>query len=243
MDLRNVLRDLVNTTSGIDFTCIAVSNEDRGEGQRVYMESYTEDKTLVMRAFTKENVPDFEGRFGLTNLGTLQGLMNLKTFSTEGTTITVNQKAGKVQSLGFASEDASTVFVVQSEKFIPAQPRFTEKDYAVTVTPTAAKVQELKSFSGVFKAISALATPYTEDGNMFFHVGEKNKNNHTGAIQFSKAEGDLKLQYGYAIDRILQTLGRVSNAESASLSVSATGILKVTIDTGLVVYQFFVHGC
>ncbi|AXC39268.1 UNVERIFIED_ORG: hypothetical protein [Escherichia phage CMSTMSU] len=78
MDLRNVLRDLVNTTNGIDFSCIAVSSEDRGDGQRVYMEAYTDDRTLVMRAHTKEDVPEVQGRFGLGNLGLLQGLMSLK---------------------------------------------------------------------------------------------------------------------------------------------------------------------
>lgn len=124
MDLRNVLRDLVNTTNGIDFSCIAVSSEDRGDGQRVYMEAYTDDRTLVMRAHTKEDVPEVQGRFGLGNLGLLQGLMSLKTYSTEGTTITSNLKDGAVKSLAFKAEDASTTFMVQPEKLIPAQPRF-----------------------------------------------------------------------------------------------------------------------
>ena len=243
MDLRNVLRDLVNTTSGIDFSCIAVSSEDRGQGQRVYLEAYTDDKTLVMRAVTKEDVPEVVGRFGLGNLATLQGLMNLKTFSTESTSISVNAKDGVVKSLAFVSDEASTNFVVQSEKFIPAQPRFTEQPYDVQVTPSAAKVQELKSFSGVFKSFSTLVTPYTENDTLYFHVGEKNKSNHSGSLQFAKTDGELKLQYGYSIDRVLQALNRVSNAESATLGMTKTGMLNVTIDTGIAVYQIFVTGC
>lgn len=243
MDLRNVLRDLVNTTSGIDFSCIAVSSEDRGQGQRVYMEAYTDDKTLVLRAVTKEDVPEVVGRFGLGNLGMLQGLMSLKTYGTDSTTITANTKNGVVTGLQFSSDEASTNFVVQSEKFIPPQPRFTEQPYDVLVTPSAAKVQELKSFAGVFKSFSALVTPYTEQDTLHFHVGEKNKNNHSGSLQFSKTDGELKLQYGYSIDRVLQALNRVSNAESATLGLTKTGMLNVTIDTGIAVYQIFVTGC
>lgn len=243
MDLRNVLRDLVTTTSGIDFSCIAMSSEDRGEGQRVYMEAYTDDRTLVLRAYTKEDVPEVQGRFGLGNLGLLQGLMSLKTYSTEGTTIKANVKDGVVKNLAFKSEEASTTFMVQAEKLIPPQPRFTEQPYDVQVTPSAAKVQELKSFSGVFKSFSSLVTPYTEDNTLYFHVGEKNKSNHVGSLAFSKTEGELGLGFGYNIDRVLQALSRVPNAESATIGLTKTGIMNVTIDTGIAIYKIYVTGC
>ncbi|AXC39267.1 UNVERIFIED_ORG: hypothetical protein [Escherichia phage CMSTMSU] len=54
-------------------------------------------------------------------------------------------KDGAVKSLAFKAEDASTTFMVQPEKLIPAQPRFHEQPYDVQVTPSAAKVQELKA--------------------------------------------------------------------------------------------------
>lgn len=243
MDLRNVLRDLVNTTNGMDFSCIAVSSEDRGVGQRVYLEAYTDDKTLIMRATTKEDVPEVTGRFGLGNLGMLQGLMNLKTYNSESAKIAVNAANGVVKSLVFSSDDASTNFIVQSEKFIPAQPRFTPQPYDVQVTPSAAKVGELKSFSGVFKSFSALVTPYTEGDTLYFHVGEKNKSNHSGALAFTKTDGELKLGYGYAIDRLLQALNRVSNAETITLGLTKTGMLNVTVDTGISVFEFYIQGC
>lgn len=243
MDLRNVLRDLVHTTSGIDFPCIAISSEDRGDGQRVYMEAYTEDRNLVMRAKTKENVPEVTGRFGLSNLGLLQGLMSLKTYSTDSTTIGVNAKDGVVKSLAFKSDDASTTFVVQAENLIPPQPRFIPQPFDVEVTPSAAKVSELKSFSGVFKSFSALATPYTEGNTLYFQVGEKNKANHTGSLSFSVVEeGELPPGFGFNIDRVLQALSRVPNANSAKLGITKTGMLTVTVDTGIAIYEMFVTG-
>lgn len=243
MDLRNVLRDLVHTTSGIDLDCIAISSEDRGQGKRVYMESYTKDRTLIIRAHTKEDVPELTGRFGLGNLGLLQGLLQLKTYNTEGTKISINTKNNAIQSLSITSEEASSVFVVQAEKMIPPQPKFAEREYDVQVTPSAAKVQELKSFSGLYKSFSAVLTPYTEDGSLFFNAGGINKSNHVGSLMFAKTEGTLKQGYGYNIDRVLQAMNRVPNAESATLSISGTGILSVTIDTGIAVYSIFVTGC
>lgn len=243
MELRDVLRDLVTTTSGIDFDCIAISSEDRGEGQRIYMEAYTNDKTLVMRAVSREDVPEVVGRFGIGNLGMLQGLLNLSTYKSESTKITVNAKDGIVKSLNFSSDEANTNYLVVAEKFIPPQPKFTEQPFDVQVTPSAAKVNELKSFSGVFKSFTTLITPYTQDDTLYFYVGEKNKNNHTGSLQFSKTEGELKQSFGYPIDRVLQAMNRVSSAETKSLSLTKTGMLNVTVDTGVATYSIYVSGC
>lgn len=242
MELRDALRDLANTISGIDFDCIAVSREDRGEGFRVYMEAYTSDKALVMRAVTKGDIPEITGRFGLGNLGMLQGLLNLKTYSTDCTKIGVNDNNGTVKSLTFQSDEAQTNFLVLAERYIPPQPRFTDQPYDVSVVPSAAKVNELKSFSGVFKALTAAVTPYTEDNSLHFYVGEKNKNNHTGSLQFSKTEGELAQGYSYPIERVLQALNRVSSAESKTMGITKTGMLNVTIDTGIAIYSMYVSG-
>lgn len=244
MDLRNVLRDLVSTVSGIEFyKCISVSSEDRGQGQRLYLEGYTEDKMLVMRAHTKEEVPEVTGKFGLANMALLQGLMGLKTYGTESTKIIANAKDGVIKSLTFSSDEAATNFILQSERLIPNQPKFTEQPYDVQVTPSAAKIQELKSFTGVFKSFSTLVTPYTDEDTLYFNVGEKNTNNHSGSLMFSKTEGELKQSYGYNVDRVLQALNRVPNANTATLGITKTGMLNVTIDTGILVYSFYVTGC
>lgn len=243
MELRDVLRDLVTTTTGIDFDCIAISSEDRGEGQRVYMEAYTSDKSLVMRAHTKADVPEVVGRFGIGNLGMLQGLLNLNVYKSDSTKIEVVAKDGVVKSLNFSSDDANTNYLVVAEKYIPPQPRFTDQPYDVQVTPSAAKVNELKSFSGVFKSFSAHVTPFTDENSLYFYVGEKNKNNHTGTLLFSKTEGELSQGYGYPIDRVLQALNRVSSAESKSMGITKTGMLNVTVDTGIAVYSIYVSGC
>lgn len=242
MELRSVLRDLVATVSSIDFDCISVTSEDRGEGERVYIEAYTPDKCLVLRAHTKEKVPELVGRFGIGNLGMLQGLLNLNTFNTESTKIEAVVKDNTVKSLMFSSDDASTNYLVVAEKYIPPQPRFTDREYDVQVTPSASKVNELKSFSSIFKSFSALVTPFTEENNLCFYVGEKNKNNHTGSMIFGKTDGELPLGYGYPIDRVFQALGRVSNAKEASIGITKTGMFNVTIDTGIAVYSIYISG-
>lgn len=242
MELRDALRDLSNTISGIDFDCIAISREDRGDGYKVYMEAFTSDKTLVMRAYTKGDIPEINAKFGLGNLGMLQGLLNLKTYTTDSTSITVNGSESAVKSLVFSSDDASTNFLVLAERYIPSQPRFTDQPYDVLISPSAAKVNELKGFSGVFKALTTSVTPYVEDNTLYFYVGEKNKNNHTGSLSFAKTDGELTQGYSYPIDRLLQALNRVSSAESKSMGITKTGMMNVTIDTGIAVYSMYISG-
>ena len=242
MELRDVLRDLVSTTNGIDFDCISVTREDRGQGMRVYMEAYTSDKTLVMRAYTKEDVPAVSGKFGLGNIGFLQGIVHNGIYKSDSTEIKVQERNGTVKGLTFSADGNDIEYLVVAENYIPAQPRFNEQPYDVEVIPSAAKVQELKSFSSLFKSFSSLITPYTEGDDLYFFVGEKNKNNHNGKLQFSKTEGQLNRGYGYPIDRVFQALARVSNAESKTMGFTKTGMMNVTVDTGVAVYSIYISG-
>lgn len=236
MKLTDALRDLVHTIAPIDFDCIEVT---RVNGV-ISFKAYTPDKTLIMRAETKEDIPEIDSdKFGLSNLGILQGLMNLKTYNSDDTSITYEKDKSR---LFFKNDSANTSFILQKEKFVPAQPRFEEQPWDVTIDPSAAALSELKSFSSVFKSFSSVVTPSVENGDLLFFTGEKNKNTHSGKMVFAKTDQTLRQGYGYSIDRLMQTTARINNAKTKSLSISDTGMMGITIDTGLIVYKFFITG-
>lgn len=241
MELKNVLRDLVNTTSSFGFTDIVVKKEDRGEGEKVYMEANTIDKQVVMKAYVKESVPEIDAPFGLGNLPMLQGLLSLKTYNTDNTTITPAGSDGVIEKLVFLSEDSNTSFLVQAERFLAKQPNLKAVASDAVVTPSASKVAELKSFAGVFKTVSEYITPCTEDGVLTFKVGNVNKNVHKGSLNFATAEGELKMGYAYSVERIMQALSRINNS-TVKMEFSSKGLININVDTGIAVYTFAIFG-
>ena len=242
MEFRDVLRDLVATTTPIGFETIIVAKEDRGQGEKVYLESHTLDREVVMRAYVKDDVTDMTDSFGLGSLPMLQGLLGLNSYRTDGTKIVPVETNGVTTKLVFKSETANTDFLVMEKSYLPKQPKFTDSNYDITLIPVTEKVNELKSFAGVFKTISPLVTPYTEDGILCFKVGSMNKNVHTGSLTFSECTGTLKVTYGFPVERILQTLSRVNNANSVEMNISAKGVLNIKLDTGVAVYDFYMMG-
>lgn len=241
MELKNVLRDLVNTTSAFGFSNIVVKKEDRGDGEKVHMEAHTDDKQVVMKAYVKESVPEIDAPFGLGNLPMLQGLLSLKTYNTDNTTIAPAGSTGVIEKLVFESEDSSTAFLVQAERFLSKQPILKSNVPDALVTPSAAKVAELKSFAGVFKSVSEYITPCTENGVMTFKVGNVNKNVHKGSMNFAPSEGELKMVYAYSVERVMQALTRINNS-TVSMAFSGKGLINISVDTGIAVYVFTIFG-
>lgn len=241
MIIKDVLRDMVNTTAAIGFEAIVVG---RNEDGLMTLESMTADKRVIMKAVVKEDVTDMEGIdvFGIGTLPMLQGLLNLNTFKTESTTIKPVLVNDELQKFEFTSDDASTNFLVMAKNALPKQPKFLNKPFDAQVTPSAAKVQELKSYAGVFKSISEDVTPYTEDNHLRFKIGNASKTSHGGSLSFAVCKNDVPESYSYSVERIMQTLTRINNCKECTMSISHTGILAVTVDTGICVYNFYLFG-
>lgn len=241
MEFRDILRDLVNTTSPLAFDTIVLGQTD---DNKITMESYTNDKTVVMKAVSNDSITDMNGveNFGLSNLSMLQGLLSLSTYKTESTSITPVLKGNQIQKLSFSSDDSSTDFVVLATAALPKQPKLIDKGFDVQVTPSPSKVNELKSYAGVFKTLSEKVTPYTDDNQLRFKVGNTAKNNHGGSIAFAPTKEELTEGYGYSVDRLMQTLSRINNCKSSQISISSKGMMAITIDTGVCQYSFYMMG-
>lgn len=241
MEFRDVLRDLVNTTSPLGFETIVVGRNDE---DKLTLESFTTDKAVIMKAYVKEHVSDMDGvnSFGLGTLNMLQGLLSLNTYKTESTKIVPVLKNDEIVKFSFTSDESSTDYVVLSSKTVSKQPKLIDTTFDVQVTPSALKVNELKSYAGVFKSISEFVTPYTDETHLRFKVGNSGKNNHGGSISFSPTKEVLAEGYSYPVERIMQSLSRINNCTSSSISISSRGLMSITVDTGICVYNFIMMG-
>lgn len=241
MIIKDVLRDMVNTTSAIGFEVVVAGRNEEGQ---MTLDAVTADRRVIMKAVVKEDVTDMEGidTFGIGTLPMLQGLLNLNTFKTESTKIQPVLVNDELQKFEFVSDDASTNFLVMAKNALPKQPKFLNKPFDAQVTPSAAKVQELKSYAGVFKSISENVVPYTEDDHLRFKVGNASKSSHGGSISFAVCKEEVPESYAYSVERIMQTLTRINSCKECTMSIANSGILAVTVDTGICVYNFYLMG-
>ncbi len=241
MIIKDVLRDLVNTTSPMAFEAIVAA---RNEDGLMTLEAVTADKSVIMKAVVNEEVTDMEGvdSFGISTLPMLQGLLNLNTFKTESTVIKPVVSGDELIKFEFVSDDATTNFLVMSKKALPRQPKFIKKPFDVQVTPSAAKVSELKSYAGVFKTISENVVPYTEDGHLRFKVGNASKSSHGGSLSFSPTKEVMQESYAYPVERIMQALTRLNSCKECTMSIANSGVLAITVNTGICVYNFYLLG-
>lgn len=246
MSFRDILRDVVITTAPIQFESILLTQEDRGTGEALYIESFTTDRRILMRARAKELIPEITLPIGLTNLNILQGLLNLNTYRTDDAKIVpvLNRTGDEVQALEFSSNGAKSSVLTQKSKFHIMMPDGNAQSYDVTVVPTAAAVQELKNFAAVYAStkVSERVTPYTEDNKLKFFIGDMDKNNHNGVIVFADTEEELKRGYTYQNERLQQCFTRVNQASEIKMGISSRGAIRIDIDTGVVHYEFYVMG-
>lgn len=246
MSFRNILRDVVQTVAPIQFDSILLTQEDRGTGNALYIESFTKDRSILMRARAKEEVPEITKPIGLTNLPIIQGLLGLAAFKGDDATVTpeMNRNGDEVQALNFKSTSGKSTVLTQKSKFHVMMPDANSQSYDVIVNPTAASIAELKNFSSVFASnkVSDNVTPFTEENKLKFFVGDNDKTNHNGVLAFADTEETLKRGYFYNTDRIMQCFSRANQASSIVMSISSRGAIRIDIDTGIVAYEFYVIG-
>lgn len=246
MSFRDILRDVVQTTAPIQFESILLTQEDRGSGKALYIESMTKDRRIVMRARAKEVVDEISKPIGLTNLPLIQGLLGLAAFRGDDTTVIpeMNRTGEEVKALVFSSSGGSSTVMVQQSKFHISMPNANSQTFDVIITPTAASISELKNFSSTFAAnkISNNVTPYTEDNKLKFFIGDADKNNHNGVLVFADTEDELKRGYFYATERIMQCFSRANQASELKMSISSRGAIRIDVDTGVANYEFYVLG-
>ena len=106
--MKDYLKDIVQHTHGLGFIESAKIVNEEGTTS---LEAMDDDRTVIVQAKFKEQVPGLSGTFGLPNLSKLSILLNIEEYK-ENANITVNEqdRNGETVPFGLHFENASGDF-------------------------------------------------------------------------------------------------------------------------------------
>jgi len=243
--MRDILTDMVRQTKDL-FDVIKVV----GTEKTTKLSAVDKDKTLFLAATLTDPLPDFEGEFGISNLGLLDGLLNFTSYKTDTAKFSVKRetkKAGEenIETVtAFVFKDVNgkgATFRTMDPKLIPEQAQIANIPWTVTVVPSKSKIAE---FSQLFKILSEVEKSFlvnTEDGDLVFSIGQQATSTHNASMVFeSGVNGELKGDISFDVSQFL-SLMKIGGSNPMTMNITSKGVLGVTVDAPTGKYNYFLR--
>ena len=155
MSTRDIVQDIVKHTAGLGFiTSVKVTGTD----ESTTLDAMDADRTVILQAKLHNTVEEFNGEFGLGNLGFLAGVTALGNYQTDDATVEVVARdrngVSSPDHLMFKDADGNTDQYRFMSKEIIEQTLQTVKfkgvEWDVTLEPTKAK-QSVTTLSNLLR--------------------------------------------------------------------------------------------
>lgn len=235
--MKDILRDLVRGVNGFGFDVIKVT-----AAEETTFEAVNNDRTVIMKAKTKDPITSVQGTFGLASLSILQGILGLSAMKDDDADVEVKLNAsGEPEELVFKGKGNRSVYRLMAERTIPKQPNFRNPGFDVEVEPTKASFVDFKEQAGVFGSVGTTFKPSTRAEQLHFALGDASSANHCSDFAFADAAGQLTAAYGYPIAQTITALGLI-NTGDVKVSFSAKGVMQIDVDTGMTEFSFIFPG-
>lgn len=242
MITRDVVQDIVKHTAGLGFiSAVKVSGTDT----ETTLDAMDADRTVILKAKLHNAVSDFEGEFGLGNLGFLSGVTNLPNYQEDTATVeVVKRERNGVEfpdHLLFKDAEGNKDQYRFMSKEIVDQTLQTAKfrgvNWDVTFEPTKQKVSELTQVAGIYGGIEPNFTVKTEDGNLVVTVGATD-GSFTGKRTFAtNVDGEIKEGFAWPLSQVLSIL-KLGMSGTCVMQISAKGALQISVDSGIGKYDY-----
>ena len=237
---KNVIADIVKKIGGLGFVeTLRVT----GTADKTRIEAIDNDKTVIIKATTKEALADLQGEFGVANLQLLGGLLNFVSYKTDDSTFNVKLRDvnGKQVPEEFEFRDANKLganFRLMNANLVPEQPLVADITWDVEFTPAVAKIQEFSSLAGLYSQFDQYFAVKTKDGNLVFAIGEEGSATHRASLVFEEdIKGELKGELLWPIAQFLSIL-KSAAGHDYTVGITSKGALLVQVITEFATYDF-----
>lgn len=239
---RDIVQDIVKHTAGLGFiTSVKVTGTD----ESTTLDAMDADRTVILQATMHNAVEQFNGEFGLGNLGFLSGVTGLPNYQTDDATVDVvtRERNGATvpDHLLFKDKEGNTDQYRFMSKEIIEQTLQTVKfkgvEWDVTFAPTKAKVSELQAVAGIYGGIEPNFTVRTDNGDLILTVGAAD-GSFTGKRTFANnVNGEITEGYAWPLNQVLAIL-RLGMSGTCVMNISKKGALMISVDSGLGKYDY-----
>ena len=242
MSTRDIVQDIVKHTAGLGFiTSVKVTGTD----ESTTLDAMDADRTVILQAKLHNTVEEFNGEFGLGNLGFLAGVSALGNYQTDDSTVDVVARdrngVSSPDHLMFKDADGNTDQYRFMSKEIIEQTLQTVKfkgvEWDVTLEPTKAKVNELQQVASIYGGIEPNFTVKTEGTDLIVTVGAAD-GSFTGKRTFAKnVTGEITEGYAWPLAQVLAIL-KLGMSGTCVMQISKKGALMISVDSGIGKYDY-----
>lgn len=240
-DIKDVVQDVVKMAASL-----GVLDHVRIDGSAESTEFTSTSDNVMFRGQSHQPLAGFEGTFGFGNLNFLSGISGIRSYKEEGASVELlKETRNGVESpsaLLFKDEFSNTDrYRLMNESQINGRDKFEmamEPPWEVTFEPTKQKVAELQEIAGIYGGIEPNFAFSSEDGNLVVTVGDSG-GSFTGKRVFSQnVSGEIASGFSYPLSEFLSIL-KLGMSGQCTVSLSSMGMLKVTVDTGVGSYEYY----
>ena len=236
--MRDYLKDIVQHTHGLGFIDQAkVVNENNVTN----LEAMDDDRTVIVQAQFKEQVPGLDGTFGLPNLSKLNVLLNIDEYK-ENANITVNtqDRNGETVPFGLHFENANGDFKndyrfmskeVVEEKLKSV--KFKGVNWDITMEPNSASIARFK-MQAQANSEETVFVAKTEGSDLKFFFGDHST--HAGNFVFQHDVGGAVTRgWAWPVEQVSKIL---SLGGDTTFKFSDDGVAEIVVDSGLAEYRY-----
>ena len=249
--IKDVLKDLVGYAVPLSFNIVRVTGTDT----TTMFEGIDEDRRVVMKATVSSGaISEFKGRFGMPNLKVLKGYVDVfsnlenvdeKTGSDLKIAIQNNFKADPLvpTDIQFSVPTSTAVYRLQREA--PNQVNMKEGIAwdAEVIQPPRTKITEFSSFASILSDAGEKNFTVKTVGSMLkFYIGDESGS--TSKVNFVFADGiktKVDPQLYWRCSDFLTIMNLAANANT-TVRFSNLGVIQITVDTGIITYDFKLPG-
>ena len=240
--IKDTMKDILRHTHDLGvFEMVKI----KGTAEATEVETVDADKTVIFKGELNNPVVDFvDATVGLSRMGVLKGYLQYPDFENENATVRVVTQDRNGESVPteveFISEngtDAHYRFMLadvinQQLKDI----KFKGAEFDVNIEPSQKMMKDLTYFNTILAAYEANFMPKTEDGALYFHVGDGGSD-RTKILINNNVDGEINTDWKWPLDVVLKIL-RLGDNSNLVMSFNNQGLLQIKVDSGMGVYTY-----
>ena len=235
---KDYLNDIVKNTLPIGVELVKITGTDTATS----IAAFTPDVSVIVNGKLNTPCPEFKGIFGLPQLGKLNTLLSIPEYKENTAKVKVisSERNGETNPSDLLLENESGDFknsyrfqdkVLVQEKVKDAE--FKGVTWNVEFEPTIVNIQRFK-YQQSANSEEVVFKVKTDGSNLVVYFGDRA--NLSGEFVFqSNVTGTLSKMWAWPIAPVLAILGLTG---TKVLKISDMGALQITVDTGLVTYNY-----
>jgi hypothetical protein len=235
--MKDILQDIVAHTHSLGFLALVKVNNDDGTA----IDSMAEDRSVILSAETHNKVNEFTGTFGMPNLDKLAlHLKNPEYKDNAKIQVVEAERNGETIPTHIHFENTAGDFqndyrfmnkAIIEEKLKTV--KFKGASWQVEFAPSMASIARMKLMAAAHSEEPTFNVK-TTDGNLVFSFGDAST--HAGEFVFQHGvEGTLQHTWSWPVAQVQSILNLDGDA---TMSISDQGAMKITVDSGMVKYDY-----